>query len=386
LSERILTSILVVGQGYVGTALSKAASAAGHKVFGLDNDLERISELKKIVSYEIFSTFPKGQDFDSVIIAVPTPLNVHRKPDLTYLESACRGLASNLQKSTLIINESTSYPGTLRNLIAPILGANHLYATAPERVDPANETWKIKNTPRLISGLTSEATEQALALYRTFCEVVVEVSTPEVAEAAKLFENTFRQVNIALANEFAQICEVLGISAWEALDAAETKPFGFMRFSPSMGVGGHCIPIDPLYLLNEAKSRGYEAKLISQADRINQENINFVLRRILEEFGSVKGKKVQIAGLSYKPGVNDLRESKATALMLKLREKGAEVIWHDEYVLSWGGEKSAPIQSVDLGIIATPHPNVDYSRWISENTKVVDVSPYKKISGVRKIF
>lgn len=379
-------SILVIGQGYVGSAIGKAASDAGHKVIGYDTDSERVSSLKSKLTYEFAFKFPKEQNFDCVIIAVPTPLDFDRKPDLSLLESACLELSSNLTQSTLIVNESTSYPGTLRNLIAPLLGNRHLFATAPERVDPENKSWSVKNTPRLIAGLTPEASTKALELYRSFCEVVIEVSSAEIAEMAKLFENTFRQVNIALVNEFAQVCDAFGISASETLDAAETKPFGFMRFSPSLGVGGHCIPIDPLYLAHESERLGYGPKLIRQAEQINQDNFNFILNKIMREVNQIKGKSIQVAGLSYKPGVGDLRESKSMALINKFREFGAYVTWNDEFIKSWNGEISTPISKVDIGIILTAHPGVDYSLWKTEQTMVFDISPNSKILGFRKFL
>lgn len=367
--------VAIIGQGYVGSALGIAANEAGHDVLGIDIDSKRRSELASSIGYPVSADYSSVQGSDVVVIAVPTPLNEKREPDLTFLESACKSLAAVLKSSVLVVNESTSYPGTLRNVIAPILGDVHLYAAAPERIDPANEKWGIENTPRLVSGLSSEATSKALDFYRSFCEEVVAVSTPEVAEAAKLFENTFRQVNIALVNEFAQIAQALGISTFETLGAAATKPYGFMPFLPSIGVGGHCIPVDPSYLSFAAEKVGVEASFINLANNVNASMPEYLAARISELLGgSVSGKTIQVAGISYKAGVADTRESPALKLISLLRGAGAKVSWHDQVVGEWNGESSTPLSSVDLGVIATAHEGVDYSAWKNEKTMVIDVS------------
>jgi UDP-N-acetyl-D-glucosamine dehydrogenase len=275
----------------------------------------------------------------------------------------------------LVINESTSFPGTLRKVIAPILGNDSLYASAPERIDPANESWGISNTPRLVAGMNDLATKKALEFYRSFCNEVHEVSSPEVAEAAKLFENTFRQVNIALVNEFAQIANALGISTNETLAAAATKPYGFMPFTPGVGVGGHCIPVDPSYLSFAAEQAGVEAAFINLANKVNMRMPAYVASRIAELLGgSLIGKRIQVAGIAYKADVLDTRESPALALISALRRLGASVTWHDEVVGSFGGESSAALAAVDLGVISTAHTGVDYSLWKSAGVKVIDVS------------
>jgi UDP-N-acetyl-D-glucosamine dehydrogenase len=367
--------VVIIGQGYVGSALGIAANEAGHDVLGIEIDSKRRRELASSIGYPISADYSSVQGSDVVVIAVPTPLNEKREPDLTFLESACKSLAAVLKSSVLVVNESTSYPGTLRNVIAPILGDVHLYAAAPERIDPANEKWGIENTPRLVSGLSSEATSKALDFYRSFCEEVVAVSTPEVAEAAKLFENTFRQVNIALVNEFAQIAQALGISTFETLGAAATKPYGFMPFLPSIGVGGHCIPVDPSYLSFAAEKVGVEASFINLANNVNASMPEYLAARISELLGgSVSGKTIQVAGISYKAGVADTRESPALKLISLLRGAGAKVSWHDQVVGEWNGESSTPLSSVDLGVIATAHEGVDYSAWKNEKTMVIDVS------------
>ena len=365
--------VAVIGQGYVGTAVGSAASSAGHDVVGIEIDSFRIANLS--VPYNVSSDYMDVVGSDVVVIAVPTPLNEVREPDLSFLESACGSLKSVLKSSTLVVNESTSFPGTLRNVIAPILGDGHLYAAAPERIDPANEKWNIANTPRLVSGLSDEATSRAMEFYQSFCKEVVQVSTPEVAEAAKLFENTFRQVNIALVNEFAQIASALGISTFETLGAAATKPYGFMSFVPSIGVGGHCIPVDPSYLSFAADKAGVEASFINLANSVNVLMPRYIAGRISELLGgSVSGKKIQIAGISYKSDVADTRESPALSLMAILREMGAEVTWSDEVVGKWHDEASAPLSAADLGVIATAHSGVDYSAWKNTKTMVIDVS------------
>ena len=367
--------VAIIGQGYVGSTLGIAANKAGHDVLGIEIDSKRRSELASSIGYPVSADYSSVQGSDVVVIAVPTPLNEKREPDLTFLESACKSLAAVLKSSVLVVNESTSYPGTLRNVIAPILGDVHLYAAAPERIDPANEKWGIENTPRLVSGLSSEATSKALDFYRSFCEEVVAVSTPEVAEAAKLFENTFRQVNIALVNEFAQIAQALGISTFETLGAAATKPYGFMPFLPSIGVGGHCIPVDPSYLSFAAEKVGVEASFINLANNVNASMPEYLAARISELLGgSVSGKTIQVAGISYKAGVADTRESPALKLIGLLRGAGAKVSWHDQVVGEWNGESSTPLSSVDLGVIATAHEGVDYSAWKNEKTMVIDVS------------
>jgi UDP-N-acetyl-D-glucosamine dehydrogenase len=367
--------VAIIGQGYVGSALGHAARRAGHEVIGVEIDGMRRSQLITSVDYFITGDYAQVNGSDIVVIAVPTPLNHLDQPDLTYLRSACKDLVGALETSTLIVNESTSFPGTLRNLIAPILGKSHYYATAPERIDPANKEWGLENTPRLVSGLDSEASIMAENFYRSICKEVFVVSSPEVAEAAKLFENTFRQVNIALVNEFAQIAHMLGISAHETIGAAATKPYGFMSFLPSVGVGGHCIPVDPSYLSYAAENVGVNASFINLANKVNSSMPKYLVGRIYELFGGlISGKTIQIAGISYKANVSDIRESPALKLINLLRVAGAKVSWHDHVVKDWNGESSTPLSIVDLGIIVTAHEGVDYSAWKNSNTKVIDLS------------
>ncbi len=363
--------VAIVGQGYVGQAIGAAANKAGHQVIGIENNQKRIDELANI-GYPVTNDYAKVADCEIIILAVPTPLKDNREPDLSYIESACNSIKPHLSNNSLIINESTSYPGTLRNLIAPLLGNQYLFASAPERVDPANEKWDVTNTPRLIGGLTKEATEKAKEFYQTISKEIIEVSSPEVAEAAKLFENTFRQVNIALVNEFAQIANALGIPTHETLSAAETKPYGFMKFVPSVGVGGHCIPVDPSYLSYKAAQAGINAKFINLANEVNLGMPHYIANRIEKELG-VKDKTIQIAGIAYKPNISDTRESPALALIEILKVKGAKVTWHDNYVKKFNNESSSPLAQVEIGIICTAHDGVDYSTWRNQ-TRVFDVS------------
>lgn len=381
----------VVGLGYVGLSVAVAAGNAGHRVFGFDKKTSVISNLKSgnshiedISSAAISSYLASGSQFcdrieelsdcDLIVIAVPTPLGADREPDLSLLRDASRAVASIAGPGTLIVNESTSYPGTLRNVIAPIVGAEKLYAAAPERIDPGNQNWLISNTPRLIGGMTPKATEKAVAFYNSFCGAVKVVSSPEVAEAAKLFENTFRQVNIALVNELAQICEGFSISTHEVLDAAATKPFGFMKFLPSLGVGGHCIPVDPSYLSFAARELGVAARFIELANEINLQMPEYVVTRIEKELGSLSGVRVEVAGISYKAGIADVRESPALELIALLRDKGAVVSWHDPLVKVWAGEESQPLSNPKVGVIVSPHAEIDFSPWRSNGVRVFDVS------------
>jgi UDP-N-acetyl-D-glucosamine dehydrogenase len=362
--------VSIIGQGYVGLSLAVSAAKSGHEVIGFDVNEDLVAqlavgkshvegvELGGIGNYTATTDASAINGSDVVIIAVPTPLNDERKPELKYLISACDVVANNLMNKALIINESTSFPGTLRELIAESIekgsGLGHLYAASPERVDPGNPVWNQSNTPRLVSGLTDEATAKAAEFYSSFCANVVTVSSPEVAEAAKLFENTFRQVNIAMVNELAQISHGLDIDVREVLDAAATKPFGFMKFNPSLGVGGHCIPVDPSYLSFAANNVGIEASFIDLANVINLEMPSYVANRIANEVGGLKGKKVLVAGLSYKANISDLRESPSLLLIDALEVIGAEVIKHDPLVAGTSG-----IVNCDVAILAVAHDAID---------------------------
>jgi UDP-N-acetyl-D-glucosamine dehydrogenase len=351
--------IAVIGQGYVGSSIATFAASAGHEVFGFDTNSSIFSELKISGSYKGSSEASHISEAEIVVIAVPTPLDEARKPDLSAVHAACKTIIENIKKPVLVINESTSYPGTLRNEIAAVIekasGLGHMYASSPERVDPGNEKWTQKNTPRLLAGLTPEATALARRFYSSFCDEIIEVSSPEVAEAAKLFENTFRQVNIALVNEFAQISDALDIPTREVLNAAATKPFGFMSFQPGPGVGGHCIPVDPSYLAYVAEKVGIPAEFIKRANQVNLGMPAYVVSRIVKDVGSLKGEKVVVVGISYKANVSDTREAPAAMVIDELKKQGAEVSWHDPVVGTWNGQSSSELRGFDVAIVVTKH-------------------------------
>ena len=395
----------IIGQGYVG--LTIAAYTGEHlDVVGFDSNKELINQLNsgnshiegvesadlqdllKSGSYRATSSGADLADVDILVIAVPTPLTKERKPDLSFIDAACKTIGENVNKSVLVINESTSFPGTLRNYIKPAIERyskkriEHLYAISPERVDPGRGDFNQKNTPRLFAGLTSEASAMTRDFYSKFCDQLVEVSSPEVAEAAKLFENTFRQVNIALVNEFAQIAHSLGISVYETLDAANTKPYGFMKFSPSAGVGGHCIPVDPTYLAAVAEEHGAPATFIRRANEVNLEMSKYVVDRVQSDNGgSLQGKSVLVVGVAYKPNVADVRETAAELVIEHLRGRGAVVSWHDDVVGSWNGEKSAPLSRADIAVVVTKHDDVKERDILSSAQYVFDTTG--KVAGAK---
>lgn len=385
--------VSVIGQGYVGLSLAIAASEF-YKVVGFDTNIETINRLSEGFSHIegvtnqtliekliIKSYLPTSQvkhldGSDVVVIAVPTPLTSDRKPDLKYLESACKYIGENLTKPTLIINESTSYPGTLRSFIKSKIenysthNVSHLYAVSPERIDPGRLDFTQSNTPRLYSGLTQKASELTKQFYSKFCNEMIYVSSPEIAEAAKLFENTFRQVNIALVNEFAQITHALGIDIYETLNAANTKPYGFMKFTPSAGVGGHCIPVDPTYLAEIAEQNGAPATFIRRANDVNVEMSKYVVSRIAQDHGgNLFGKKVLLVGVAYKPDVSDTRETAAYLVLQHLRDLGAIVSWHDDVVGTWNGESSTPLKNTDIVVVLTKHSSLSSER-------ILEIAPY----------
>jgi UDP-N-acetyl-D-glucosamine dehydrogenase len=390
--------VAIFGQGYVGLTLSIAASQAGHKIIGFDINKNLIADLLNGSTYvpgidpkKLYELVKSGQylpthDFSDVqgaeilILAVPTPLDETRNPDLTLLKSATELITQKFANDALIVNESTSYPGTLRNVIKPILDKSKLarfqLASAPERVDPGNIKWILKNTPRVISGLDSESTNKAIDFYSTFCMEIYRAPSVEVAEASKIFENTFRQINIALVNEFSEIAHKIGFSAHEAIKAASTKPFGFMPFFPSIGVGGHCIPVDPTYLSYISEKFGMEAKFINLANAVNSIRPKKIALRIKDELGgSLLNKYIQIAGIAYKPDVSDLRESPALQLIDELIGLGAKVSWFDPLVQNYNDQKSEPLDpNIDIGLIVTPHSQIDFSIWKEANIKVLDLS------------
>ena len=358
--------IAVIGQGYVGFPLAQLAAKSGFEVIGYDINSNAIKFLDNSEpNLKLSDDEALLSDCQIYVIAVPTPLDTQGKPDLSYVVKASQTLAKYVGSNSLVINESTSYPGTLREVIMPIVdpsGVKVLFASAPERIDPLNKNWNLKNTARVVGGLTQEATSKAEQFYATFCEQVCTVSSPEVAESAKLLENTFRQVNIAFINQFTQIMDKFDIPVHEVIEAANTKPFGFMKFIPGLGVGGHCIPIDPMYLVHKANTVGVGSSLIQLSDKINNSMPVYVLNKIISLLGGqVKGKKICVVGLSYKPDVSDLRSSPSLQLWDQLQQVGAIVFYHDNFHKTYQNKKNANLSEshFDLSIIAVQHSNLD---------------------------
>ena len=397
MSAQLTQTLAIIGQGYVGLPLAMAAVDAGWTVIGVDNFEAKVSQINSgsspvedISDMQLQTAILKGAykattDFSSVseasviTICVPTPLDEKREPDLALLRSAAKGIAPFVSNETLVVSESTSYPGTLRDVIIPIV--NELkpidsktiyFASAPERVNPGDPVWDQKNTPRLVGAINDPSKKKALEFYESICDAAVSVSTPEVAEAAKLLENTFRLVNIALINEFTQLCNANGVNVHEVIDAATSKPYGFMPFRPGVGVGGHCIPVDPLYLTWWARQSGVQAKFVESADLINREMPKFVADRALAMVEKKSGSpRILILGVAYKPGVADVRETPATELRNYLISKGATVAWHDPLVSQWEGSKSVDLGwECDVAILATKQPGMDL-RALTERTVTI---------------
>ena len=392
-------TLAIIGQGYVGLPLAMAAVDAGWNVIGIDNlefKVDQInsgkSPVEDISDAQLGAALKKGvfkatTDFSTVAqasvitICVPTPLDKKREPDLSLLQNAARAIAPFVSNETLIVSESTSYPGTLRNTIIPIIeslkpkeSAKIYYASAPERVNPGDSVWNQKNTPRLVGAVDSDSQRIALAFYESICNAAVSVSSPEIAEAAKLLENTFRLVNIALVNEFSQLCTTTGINVHEVIDAASTKPYGFMPFRPGVGVGGHCIPVDPLYLTWWARQNGGSASLVENAASINHAAPKYVAQRALSMVDSLKtNPKILILGIAYKPGVGDYRETPAFELRKHLIAQGAEVAWFDPLVPRWEDLRPVALDwDCDLAIIATNQPGMNFDELISRGVPILD--------------
>jgi UDP-N-acetyl-D-glucosamine dehydrogenase len=376
-----------------------AAVDAGWSVIGIEKSVSRVnqlnsgsspvedisdSQLAKALAEKkyVASNNPADVATASVVtICVPTPLNEAREPDLELLESATKDVAPFLSNGTLLVSESTSYPGTLRDVIIPIVNGNKpkettalYFASAPERVNPGDPVWDQKNTPRLVGGIDSESQTRALAFYNSICDSVVPTSTPEIAEAAKILENTFRLVNIAMINEFTQLCSAQGINVHEVINAAATKPYGFMPFRPGVGIGGHCIPVDPLYLSWWARRGGQVASLVERADGIaNQMPIYVAERALALVQGARDNSKVLIMGVAYKPGVGDVRETPASALRAALVARGADVAWVDPLVPLWEGTKPVNEEwDCDVAIVATNQPGLNVNSLLGRGIPVLD--------------
>jgi UDP-N-acetyl-D-glucosamine dehydrogenase len=395
----------VVGLGYVGLPLAVAFAEAGHDVVGIDTDARRVagiaageshveditSERLRAVIGRIAATtdYDRLADCGAVLIAVPTPLTINREPDLGPLLSSARALARVVRGGQLVVLESTTYPGTTREQLVPLLeesglaaGRDFNVAFSPERVDPGRTDHTLRTTPKIVGGLTPACLERAVELYDLVCDEIVEVSSPEPAELAKLLENVFRSVNIALVNELAMLCDRMGIDVWEVIDAASTKPYGFMRFEPGPGMGGHCLPVDPFYLSWKAREYGQPTEFIELAGEVNQRMPEFCVARIARALNDhskpVRGSRIAIVGVSYKAGVGDLRESPALRIMRLLEDNGAVISYHDDYVaeISELDYVSEPLDAVladaDVAVIVTAHPGLDLERIVATAPLVVD--------------
>ncbi|CAB4577278.1 unannotated protein [freshwater metagenome] len=380
-------TVCIFGQGYVGLPIAIALVNAGVDVIGIDTNSLKVSNLiafessiEDISSKDMKNAFGSGRysvkegvdfsdAFSIVLVCVPTPLGSNHQPDLEILKAATKDVGKSLKAGMLVIIESTIQPGTTRDVVVPILekesGLNRdqfLVAYSPERIDPMNKKFTIKNTPKLVAGLTPEAAVKAKEFYSKFIDQVDMCDSLEVAETAKLLENSFRLVNISFINELAMFCQKIGIDVNDVIKAASTKPYGFMPFYPSVGVGGHCIPVDPLYLAEAARVVGAPSRFIELADEINLGMPTYFVGRASEMLGGLEGKKVLVIGVSYKPNVADVRETPVEALISGLKKSGAVVSWHDDLVKSWNGESSVALGSgYDLAILATPHDYLDLS-------------------------
>jgi len=388
--------VAIVGQGYVGLPLSIICSKHFENVIGIDSDFTKIEALRAALSYvedvdsrdlsgALRSGFEPTNDFSRIsnasiiVICVPTPLNEEGDPDLTSLNKACQEIAKHVAEGALIINQSTSYPSTVREMIAPLIieksGKTKLkFAVSPERVNPGNREWSYTNTPRIVGGLDKEALEKAVRFYRNFCMEVLSVSSLEVAEMSKLLENSYRLVNISLVNEFASLAREMEIDIFEVIEAAATKPYGFAKFSPSIGVGGHCIPVDPVYASNFGRRMGIELSVVEEATRVNFKVTRSLFETICKKFPD-KGKKILVCGISYKPGVSDTRESASIKLLQLLRQQYVNVVWWDSLISNNLGELSHDLSSkVHLAIITQEIDDKSFSQ-ISENAEqIIDCS------------
>jgi UDP-N-acetyl-D-glucosamine dehydrogenase len=396
----------IVGLGYVGLPLAVAFAAAGNEVVGLEADAAKARALSEGQSHvedipdaalaslegRLAATTEVSRlvGCEAIVICVPTPLTGSREPDLAYLNDAAAKLATVLVPGQLVVLESTTYPGTTRERLGPALregsglkaGADFHLAFSPERIDPGRTDYTLASTPKLLGGLTAACTERARELYEQICERVIVLSSPEAAELSKLLENIFRSVNIALVNELAQLCDRLGIEVWEVIEAAASKPFGFMRFDPGPGMGGHCLPVDPFYLAFKAREHDFYPEFIELAGKVNRAQPGYCVDRIARALNeaerSVKGSGVLVLGVSYKPGVGDIRESPALEILALLQEQGAEVSYHDPHVpeLPQLGLASVDLarglEDADIAAIVTAHPELDYGEVVAQAAQTID--------------
>ena len=412
--------VAIVGAGYVGVPLAQAFAEAGKTVVLVDVDSERVEQLNRGSSYiedvppdvlrplveagrlSATTDYDELREADAILIALPTPLSRQREPDLSILLAASAEIAKRLRRGHLVVLESTTYPGTTREQLLPVLeaGSNlragedfHL-AFSPERVDPGRDDWTTRNVPKVIGGIDEASTEAAAAFYGAAIDDVYRVSSPEAAELTKLLENIFRSVNIALVNELAQLCDRMGIDVWEVVDAAATKPFGFMSFKPGPGLGGHCIPIDPFYLTWKAREYGFYTEFIELAGKVN-ESMPYFCRSLVsqalnhERQRSLKGSRILVLGVAYKPDISDMRESPAVKLIGLLENAGAHVAYHDPHVPEFEENgiamRSSPLEpgAYDCVVIVTNHSGIDYDRLVEEAALVVDLRNATGANGKR---
>jgi len=405
----VTPEIAIIGAGYVGVPLAQVFADAGRRVVLVDVVQDRVDQLNRGESYiedvpsEVLgklvedgllsatSDYDILRETDAILIALPTPLSRQREPDLSIVLNAVREIAPRLRKGHLVVLESTTYPGTTREEVLPILetsgltvGEDFHLAFSPERVDPGRTDWTTKNVPKVAGGITLACTERAAELYGSAVDTVHRVSTPEAAELTKLLENIFRSVNIALVNELAILCDRMNIDIWEVVDAASTKPFGFMSFSPGPGLGGHCIPIDPFYLTWKAREFGFYTEFIELAGKVNEEMPYFCRSLVSQALNhakerSLKGSKVLVLGVAYKPGIGDMRESPALKLISLLQNAGADVSYHDPHVPKFADHglvmECVPYEpaAYDCVVIVTDHSEIDYDKLVDDADLVVDL-------------
>jgi UDP-N-acetyl-D-glucosamine dehydrogenase len=417
--------VAVIGAGYVGVPLATTFAEAGCSVLVVDVVEPVVERLNRGESHiedvpndrwrplvdagkvRATTDYEELREAEAILIALPTPLSRQREPDLSIVESAARGVAKVLQRGQIVVLESTTWPGTTREVLQPILeqgtgmkaGTDFYLAMSPERVDPGREDWTTKTTPKVLGGIDAESTKRAADVYRRAIDTVVEVSTPEAAELTKLLENIFRSVNIALVNELAQLCDRMNIDVWEVVNAAATKPFGFMRFSPGPGLGGHCIPIDPFYLTWKAREFGFYTEFIELAGKVNEEMPYFCRSLVSQALNhatqkAMKGSAILVLGVAYKPDIADMRESPAVKLIQLLQNAGADVAYHDPYVPSFS-EHGVSLTGVDYEpekydcvVIATDHRAIDYAELVERAKVIVDLrnATGSKGTGSPKVF
>jgi UDP-N-acetyl-D-glucosamine dehydrogenase len=409
-----MSRVAIVGAGYVGVPLAQVFAEAGRAVLLVDVERRVVESINRGESHiedvppetlaalveqgliRATSDYDELRDADAILIALATPLTKQREPDLSIVTTAVRGIAERLRRGQLVVLESTTYPGTTREVVQPLLeeisgleaGKDFHLAFSPERVDPGNDEWSTKTVPKIVGGVDEESTRRAAELYGSVVDTVHQVSSPEAAELTKLLENIFRSVNIALVNELAQLCERMGIDVWEVVDAAATKPFGFMSFKPGPGLGGHCIPVDPFYLTWKAREYGFSTEFVELAGKVN-EGMPYYCRSLISQAlnhgaqRSLKGSKVLILGVAYKADISDVRESPALKIMELLENAGADVCYHDPHVPSLDGKESAALDpaAYDCVAIVTAHSSIDYEHVVGEARVVVDLRNATGASG-----